>query len=121
METVLLYISGFAFLAIQGFATTILSVGEADIQGLFIKKLIRKRYTLIISLILPLLSWIQLFDINIYSLLIIVGANTIITLFLSPITAWPFLILIPSKMNKGGQMLKTFLIGVITLLIGSLL
>ena len=126
MGEILLYFSGFAFIAIHGILQTIKKVEDFDMQGPWIQRLILNKITMIISLIMPLICWFQIYNASIINIVLIIAINTALTIFLNKIIAIPFLLRITVKGNeyyisRTSNLFNTFLIAVLSLIIGSII
>jgi hypothetical protein len=126
MGEILLYFSGFAFIAIDGILKTIRDVEDFDLQGPWIQRLILNKTTMIISLIMPLICWFQIYNTSIINIVLIITINTFLTIFLGKIIAIPFLLRITGRGNdyyisRTSNLFNTFLIAVLSLIIGSII
>ena len=126
MGEIILFLSAFSFIAIDGIIKTIRDKEDFDIQGKLIKKLIVNKTTTIISLLLPLVCWFQIFDFTPISIFSIITINTMLTLLFSKIIAIPFLLRSPREayeysINRGIRLINTTLIAIATLIAGSIL
>ena len=126
MGEILLYFSGFAFIAIDGILKTIRDVEDFDLQGPWIQRLILNKTTMIISLIMPLICWFQIYNTSIINIVLIITINTFLTIFLSKIISIPFLLRITGRGNdyyfsRTSNLFNTFLIAVLSLIIGSII
>lgn len=126
MGEIILYLSGFSFIAINGIIKIIREKEDFDMQGPLIQKLILNKTTIIISLLLPLVSWFQIYDITSINILLIITINTILALFLSKIIAIPFLLRFSVRAeeystDRAKALINTFMIAILAMIVGSIL